>query len=96
MNPEEIPLERKRIAARVREIRYELFGEHGAPLLADAIGVPSRAWINYERGASIPCEVALSFIEVTNANPQWLLRGRGRKYQRGDDGDSFQDTSTRN
>lgn len=74
------------LAARVREIREELYGEHGGPLLASALGVPFRAWASYEGGETIPAETILRFVEVTGANPQWLLTGSGRKFAPGEPG----------
>lgn len=68
------------LAQRVRTIRQELYGEHGGPLLAEALGVPFRTWHTYERGEEIPAEAILRFIEVTDAEPHWLLTGKGRKY----------------
>src|SRR3954468_16311055 len=68
------------LAGRVREIRLEQFGEHGGPMLAEALGLPPRTWWNYEAGATIPAPVILRFIEVTGANPGWLLKGEGEKY----------------
>jgi hypothetical protein len=77
------------LAQRVREIRVERFGEGGGPLLAETLGLPERTWHNYESGVTIPALVILRFIEVTGANPRWLLTGRGDKYgdcRRGIDG----------
>ena len=69
------------LASRVRMIREELFGQNGGPLLADEIGVPFRTWMNYEDGCTIPAQAILRFIEVTNAEPHWLLTGEGDKYR---------------
>jgi hypothetical protein len=69
------------MAARVREVREEICGEHGAQLLADALDLPLGTWVNYERGAVIPAEVILKLIETTEVNPWWLLTGRGPKYE---------------
>lgn len=69
------------LALRVRDVREELYGEHGGPLLAGAVGVPFRTWLNYEAGLTIPAEVILLFIEETRADPHWLLTGEGRKYE---------------
>jgi hypothetical protein len=69
------------LGRRVQEIRWELFGEHGGPLLATEVEVPYRTWANYEAGVTIPGTVLLKFIEVTGANPHWLLTGEGEKYQ---------------
>ncbi len=68
------------LASRVRVVREELFGEHGGPLLANEVGVPFRTWMNYEDGFTIPAQVILRFIEVTGADPHWLLTGEGEKY----------------
>ena len=68
------------LAHRVREIREELYGEHGGPLLAEALRIPYRTWHTYEVGRSIPAQSILRFIEVTDADPHWLLTGEGEKY----------------
>jgi hypothetical protein len=70
------------LAQRVREVRFELYGEHGGPLLAEALEVPFRTWLNYESGCTIPATSILRFIELTKANPHWLLTGCGDKYAR--------------
>jgi hypothetical protein len=71
-----------RISARLREVRQELFGEHGGPELARRLNLPARTWYNYETGVTVPAEVLLAFIEQTGVNPLWLLSGRGPKYRR--------------
>jgi hypothetical protein len=68
------------LARRIREIREELYGEHGGPLLAEALDLPFRTWHNYEAGCTIPAHSILRFIEVTDAHPHWLLTGEGDKY----------------
>ena len=68
------------LASRVREVREELFGAHGGPLLAEALRIPYRTWANYEAGCTIPAQVILRFIECTHADPHWLLTGDGEKY----------------
>jgi hypothetical protein len=73
------------LSRRLREIRQELFGEHGGPELARRLGLPARTWYNYETGVTVPAEVLLGFIEQTGANPAWLLAGDGTKYNRGHD-----------
>ena len=56
------------------EDREELFGEHGGPIVAESLGIPFRTWLNYENGCTIPASSASSwFIELTRANPHWLL-----------------------
>lgn len=73
------------LSRRLREIRQELFGEHGGPELARRLGLPARTWYNYETGVTVPAEVLLSFIDQTGANPIWLLSGEGSKYRRSQD-----------
>ena len=70
------------LAARVRAIRIEHFGEHGGHLLAEALGIPFRTWSNHEAGVTVPSEIILRFIDVTGANPHWLRTGIGGKYLR--------------
>jgi hypothetical protein len=74
------------LARRVREIREELYGVHGGPMLASSLEIPFRTWHNYETGCTIPAQTILRFIEVTDAHPHWLLTGEGTRYQsRGQD-----------
>jgi hypothetical protein len=67
------------IAARLREIRENLYGEDGLENLATALGVPARTWRNYERGVTMPAEALLRFLTLTSANPIWLLMGEGER-----------------
>jgi hypothetical protein len=71
------------LSRRLREIRQELFGDHGGPELARRLNLPARTWYNYETGVTVPAEVLLSFIDQTGANPLWLLSGEGAMYRRG-------------
>ena len=70
------------LARRVREVREDLYGDNGGPMLAQALGIPFRTWHNYEIGCTIPAHTILRFIEVTEADPHWLLSGKGEKYRR--------------
>ncbi|HEU5115921.1 MAG TPA: helix-turn-helix domain-containing protein [Isosphaeraceae bacterium] len=72
---------RDTLASRVRLVREDIFGCHGGPLLAQALGVPFRTWKEYEDGAEIPAEVLLRFVVETEANPHWLLTGEGPRYR---------------
>ena len=65
----------------LRLIRLELYGEHGGPVLAGKLQIPSRTWANYERGVTIPGETLLEFLVLTGVEPTWLLRGAGEKYR---------------
>ena len=69
------------LGLRLREIRLELYGEHGGPILAKELGVTYRAWHSYEVGGAIPAHLILRFLEVTLANPHWLITGEGAKYR---------------
>ena len=74
---------RERIARRVREIRRELYGESGGPALAASLGVPAETWADYEAGVTIPAPVILGLIELTGADPHWLLSGEGERFTTG-------------
>src|SRR4051794_31087738 len=65
------------LARRVREVRETAFGANGGPLLAEALGIPARTWENYEAGVVIPALIILRFMELTGADPHWLLHGHG-------------------
>jgi hypothetical protein len=68
------------LGRRVSEVRRERYGESGGPALAEALGLPAATWANYENGVIIPAPVILGFIELTGADPHWLLTGRGERY----------------
>lgn len=70
------------LAQRIREVRLELYGENGGPMLAAELHIPFRTWLNYEAGCTIPAQVILRFIETTRADAHWLLTGKGTKYAR--------------
>jgi hypothetical protein len=69
------------LSRRLREIRQEIFGDHGGPELARRLNLPARTWYNYETGVTVPAEVLLGFIEQTGANPMYLISGEGSKYR---------------
>jgi hypothetical protein len=68
------------LSRRLREIREELFGEEGVPLLAEALHLSTLAWRNYEAGANIPARVLLRFLDISGASFLWLLRGEGGRF----------------
>ncbi len=68
------------LGRRVREIRMALYGENGGPLLAKALKVPFPNLHDYENGSTIPGESILRFIELTGADPHWLLTGDGERF----------------
>jgi hypothetical protein len=71
---------REGIARRLREIRQDLFGKSGGPEVARQLGLPARTWYGYETGATVPAEVLLALIELTGANPMYVLFGKEPKY----------------
>jgi hypothetical protein len=68
------------LAHRVREVRVDLYGKNGGPLLAEALEIPFRTLHNYESGCTIPAHTILRFIELTGADPHWLLTGTGQRF----------------
>src|SRR4051794_16211204 len=83
MRPRATPKPRRAtlaLADRVREVRLDRFGDRGAPMLAAALGLPHRTWMNYEAGVTIPAPVILRFIDITGVSPGWLLDGRCGKH----------------
>jgi hypothetical protein len=71
------------LAGRLRLIRVERFGEDGISDLAREIHVPERTWRNYEGGVTVPGHVLLRFLDLTSAEPRWLLTGQGPRYRAG-------------
>jgi hypothetical protein len=69
--------QRTTLARRIREIRHDLYGENGLTALAEALSLPTRTWLNYEQGVTMPADVLLQFLEVTGTDPHWLLTGEG-------------------
>ena len=68
------------LAERIREIRIDLYGNNGGPILAQALRIPFRTLHNYENGYTIPAPTILQFIELTGAHPHWLLTGEGERF----------------
>ena len=58
-------------------MRVALYGEHGGPLLAEALGIPFVLCTATRPAATIPAHSILRFIELTGVDPHWLLTGRG-------------------
>ena len=53
------------LAQRLKQIRLELFGQRGGPELARRLNLPTRTWYNYEKGVTIPGEILLDFLHLT-------------------------------
>ncbi len=81
------------LSRRLREIRQELFGDHGGPELARRLNLPARTWYNYETGVTVPAEVLLAFIEQTGADPMYLVSGEGPRYSQAADDRMLSDLS---
>jgi hypothetical protein len=69
------------LAARLREVRQDFYGEHGVQFMADALGIPLRTWLHYESGVTVPGLVLLRLIVMAGVSPNWLLTGTGEKYE---------------
>lgn len=74
------------LARRIRELRQELYGENGGPLLAEKLRIPYRELHDYESGGMVPAESILRLIEITGVDPHWLLTGAGDRFR--DSGDT--------
>ncbi len=70
------------LADRLRRIREDLYGLNGGPMLATELKIPYRHWFEFETGTQIPPEILLRFLELTEANPRWLLSGEGEIFRR--------------
>jgi hypothetical protein len=71
------------LAGRLREVRLEMYGEHGGPLLAETLELPARTWAHYESGITILGSALLRFLAVSGVEPHWLLTGQGPRYRDG-------------
>jgi hypothetical protein len=67
----------REIIERVRAIRQERFGQDVASL-AEELNVPTRTWLNYEEGVTMPGVTMLGFLVTCEADPFWVLNGRQR------------------
>ncbi len=67
------PTTKATLAARLQQLRLEHYGIHGAPELAEQLGLPTRTWLNYEQGVTVPATVVLTLIGLTDIEPRWLL-----------------------
>jgi hypothetical protein len=65
------------MAERLRMIRENLYGEHGAQFLADALNIRLETWLKYETGVTMPAHVVLKLVDMARISPHWLLTGQG-------------------
>jgi hypothetical protein len=70
------------LAARLREVRLDMYGEHGSQFMADALGIALGTWMNYEAAVVIPARIILQLIDAMHVRPRWLLTGEGAMYNR--------------
>jgi hypothetical protein len=68
------------LSDRIRAIRVDRFGDDGAQVLASLMRIPESKLTSMETHGPIPGHLILAFIEVTDANPGWLLSGAGEWY----------------
>jgi hypothetical protein len=71
------------LAERLRLLRHDLYGAHGAPLLAQQLGVAAYEWLAFEAGETPPAEVLERLVATTLVDPIWLLKGVGPRYRKG-------------
>lgn len=75
---------RDTIGERLHVVRTDLYGGNGVDELARQLGIAPQVWRNIEHiGGLITASQLLAFVELTGANPVWLLRGEGPKYRAG-------------
>ena len=72
---------KEQVGERLRQVRLERFGELGGPEMARFLGIPFLSWSNYECGVTIPGEVLLGFLILTDIEPRWLLQGEGARFR---------------
>ena len=76
-----IDLDPRQLAERLKGIRIYLFGIWGIPELSTQLGIPAETWCNYERGATIPGDILLKFIELTSVDSHCLATGNGSRFR---------------
>ena len=69
------------LSERMRAIRLELFGPDGLRVAGQSSRRFRKQHWQMEINGPIAGHFILGFIEVTGANPSWLLRGAGERYQ---------------
>ena len=67
------------LCRRIRELREDLYGEYGTESLAHALNLPEQTWRNFERGVTMPAEIMLKFLDLTETDPHWMLTGEGER-----------------
>jgi len=67
----------KTIIERVRFLRKQYAGDRGKSKFARALGISASTYSYYENNRLPPIEILLKICEVTGADLEWLLIGRG-------------------
>jgi hypothetical protein len=67
------------LVRRIREIREDLYGEFGIEAIARALNLPEQTWRNFERGVTMPAEIMLKLLDLTDTDPHWALTGEGER-----------------
>ncbi len=67
------------LVRRIREVREDLYGEFGIEAIARALNLPEQTWCNFEGGVSMPAEIMLKFLDLTDTDPHWMLTGDGER-----------------
>ncbi len=83
--------ERLAFHGRLRQIRRQVYGEQGIPVLAEALEIPEGTWENFEAGVTIPTPIIIQFLALTGIDLHWLLTSDGEP----NSGDSTGQHSTR-
>lgn len=70
------------LGQRLRAVRVEVFGPDGIDVLAGRLGISAQTWRNIEEiGGLITAAQLFAVVELTGANPAWLLQGEGPRYR---------------
>jgi hypothetical protein len=67
---------------RICQICQEAFGDVDDAKLASLLGIPNRQVNRIRAGKTLAAEVLIKLIVSTDANPSWLLSGKGQRFIR--------------
>jgi phage repressor protein C with HTH and peptisase S24 domain/transcriptional regulator with XRE-family HTH domain len=68
------------LSERLKRLRESVFGPRGRAAFARAIDVSPSTYHYYEKGRQPPADLIRRAAEVTGADPDWLLTGRGEPF----------------
>jgi len=69
--------DRPETCQRLERLRQEVFGPRGRATFARALGVSPSTYNYYEKDRLPPADLLARAADVTGADPEWLLTGRG-------------------